>query len=909
MAMVTDWNDHLLATKLTIPHSYAQTVVTRTRLYSKIARGIHYPLTLITAPAGFGKTTLLSAWTQKCTDQVIWVSLEKSDDDLVRFWRYCIAAFANINNDLSESLQPLIQSWPSLSIENMLITFINVLMAHAEEDILLILDDYHTINSPEIHQSLTFLLEHMPMHVHIIISTRIDPSLPLARLRVHGQLVELRAEDLRFNLEEAIEFFVHTMQLHLQPEKLVALMRSTEGWVAGLQLVALSLRGCPDDESRIQFIDSFTGLNRSIAHYLTDEVLSLLPVEMQDFLTETSILNHMNAELCTAITEQEQSIWQLEWLERADLLVVAVDEYGTWYRYHHIFAELLHQRLRQSYDSEQIAALHIRASLWYEQQQMLNEAVQHALEGTDFERAADLIERDVWPLWLQGKTPHIFDWLITLREHIAIEQRPIIAYLSSFLFLHEARLDDYHHSLRIALAWWEANQDTEMLSSAFDLQAYYALYRKDGVEALLHTQRALELNRYKSSFASSSHILRGAAWLSCGNIHQAQIEFTAGQRIGIQTGRVMPIVSALVYQGNLQAMQGQLHEALKYYLQCINESSECVIWFQVLAYLCMGQLYLEWNDLPKAEDQLRNAKHLSAHFCQGQSSIDEEILRARLAWAAGKTDQAQDILARAEIMAQHAHKYHLDLALIGLLRVQYWLAEGKIACAQEWVERMYPVEAELGLLVAELWCQIRVRLLLAQKKPEEALPLLLVCLPAMKAQGRVAQELQIQILLVQVYHALGDNRRMKQMLEQLLTMAEPGGYRRLFLDEGEIMVTVLIDLYHRQQKRYSGDLHPHILGYVQTLLVELGCVVEPRDWRSWQKRAQQAQASLERLSERELEVLKLIAAGHSNQQMACTLVVAESTIKTHLNSIYGKLSVKSRLQALMKAHAVGLLKP
>ena len=908
--MATDWNDQLLlATKLTIPHSYAQTIVTRMRLYSKIERGIHYPLTLITAPAGFGKTTLLSAWAQEHAAQVIWVSLEKNDDDLVRFWRYCMAAFAKINNNLSESLQSLIQFLPSIPIENMLSAFINALMTHSKDDILFILDDYHTINVPEIHQSLIFLLEHMPMHVHTIISTRIDPPLPLARLRVHGQLVELRAEDLRFNIEEAVEFFIHTMQLRLQPEKLVALMHNTEGWVAGLQLAALALQGCPDDESQTQFIDSFTGLNRSIAHYLTDEVLDLLPVEAQNFLIETSMLSHMNAELCAAVTEQEQSTYQLEWLERADLLVVTVDVYGTWYRYHHIFAELLHQRLTQSYSSEQIAALHMRASMWYEQKHMLNEAVQHALEGAAFECVADLIEREVWPLWVQGKTPHIFDWLITLRGRIAIERRPIIAYLFSFLFLHEARLDDYHRALHIALETWEANKDIEMLSSAFDLQAYYALYRKDGAEALLHAQQALELNRYKPSFASSSHVFRGAACLYCGDIQQAQIELMLGQRIGVQTKRVMPIVSALVYQGNLRAMQGQLHEALSYYLRCINEPGACVIWFQALAHLHMGQVYLEWNDLSRAEDQLGKAKHLSAHFCQGQASIDEEMLAARLSWAAGKTDQAQDFLERAEIAVQHLYKHCLDLTQIGVLRVQYWLAEGKIALAQAWVERMHPVdESQMGLLERELWCQIRVRLLLAQKKPGEALPLLLACLPTIKAQGRVAQELQILVLLVQAYYALGDNRRMKQTLEQLLTLAEPGGYRRLFLDEGQIMVTLLFDLYHRQQKRYSGDLHPHILGYVQTLLVALGCVVEPRDWRSWQKRAQQAQASLEQLSERELEVLKLIAAGHSNQQMACTLVVAESTIKTHLNSIYGKLSVKSRLQALMKAHAVGLLK-
>jgi LuxR family maltose regulon positive regulatory protein len=516
----------------------------------------------------------------------------------------------------------------------------------------------------------------------------------------------------------------------------------------------------------------------------------------------------------------------------------------------------------------------------------------------------------VWPLWLQGKTPFLFDWLIILRDRIALEQRPIIAYLFSFLFLHEESLEEYHYALHIALDTWEAREDTEMLSYVFDLQAYDALCRRDGSAALLYTQRALELNRCKPSCSSSSHVFRGAACLYRGDIQQAQLELLSGQRLGVQTKRAMATVSSLLYQGSLRAMQGQLPEALSWYLQCINEAGACVVWFQVLAYLHAGQLYWEWNELSQAEECLRMARQLCAHFWQGKASIDEEILAARLAWSAGNAEQAQNILERAEIAAQHLDKHRLDLAQIGVLRVQYWLAKGQRARAQAWMERMQlPAASQMGQLELELWCQIRARLLLAQQRPAEAIQLLLSCLSPMKEQGRVAQELQIQILLVQAYDALGDSRRMKQTLEYLLMFAEPGAYQRLFLDEGQVLAGLLSDLYHRQQKRYSGDLQPHILGYVQTLLTACGCAVEPRDWRSWQKRAQRAQASLAQLSERELEVLNLIAAGNSNQQMACTLVVAESTIKTHLNSIYSKLSVKSRLQALMKAHAVGLLKP
>lgn len=331
-------------------------------------------------------------------------------------------------------------------------------------------------------------------------------------------------------------------------------------------------------------------------------------------------------------------------------------------------------------------------------------------------------------------------------------------------------------------------------------------------------------------------------------------------------------------------------------------------WFARQAHLQAGQLYLEWNEPVRAQEQLRMAQESSDQIEGSLPAIGHSLLAARLAWASGKVEQALLLLDHAESTLTQRDNQAYALAQITLLRIQYWLAQGHVCAAQEWLQRHYPVNLhERSLLEQELWLQAKSRLLLAQQRPAEVIQLVQTLLPTIKAQGRIADELQFQLLLVQAYYALGDIRRTRQTLEHSLILAEPGGYRRLFLDEGQVLMNLLSELYHRQQKRYTGDLHSLVLSYVHTLLLEFGCDVEPRDWRSWQKRAQRAQASLEQLSDRELEVLKLIAEGNSNQQIACALVVAESTIKTHLNNIYSKLNVNSRLQALTKAHMVGLL--
>ncbi|GCF06551.1 LuxR C-terminal-related transcriptional regulator [Dictyobacter arantiisoli] len=902
--METSWNTQLLlATKLTVPRSYAQAVVPRVRLYQRLATAIHYPLTLLAAPAGFGKTTLLGEWLRDVPHVAAWLSLERSDNDLMRFWHYCVAALGTLHPEFAACIQP------TQPLEEMLTALINTLVSYPTEDIFFVLDDYHVIDDPAIHESLAFFLAHLPAHCHLIISTRVDPALPLARLRVRGQILELRSTELRFTLEETEHYLVQGLQLSLESENMLSLQQGTEGWAAGLRLIAHALQGEIGIEARARLVTSSTHVNRDILHYLTEEVWMTLPAEIQEFLLETAILTRLHPALCDAVTGQTHGQRMLDWLEHANLFISLLDEQNCWYRYHPLFADLLRQRLLLC-SPERLPELHLRASCWYEQAQMMNEAVEHALAADAFERAADLIEYCVWPLWIQGKTPLVFDWLARLHGHITLAARPMIAYLSCLVFLHAAQFAEYQQALCIARECWQETQNVEMLSCLCELQAYCALCQGDGPKVLAYTQEALAFQQHKSLASACSHVLQGAGYLYSGDLQQARVELLLGQRIGIQTHRVLAIAGAALYQGDLCALQGQFHEAMSFYSQCITNTGNCVIWFRVLAHVRAGQIYCEWNDLSHAREQSARVTMLSEHFWHGHRSTVATLLEARIAWAADKQDEALDLLDQLEAEVQRSEKSQLDLASIAALRIKYWLAQGKSAQAQDWLARMQPADLDgLGIRERELWCQARARVLLAQHQPELAVQLLVALLPALRTQGRVFDELQIQTVLVQAYAALEDSRHIRPALERLLTMAEAGGYRRLFLEEGQGIKSLLSDLYHRQQKRYSGDLQPSTLKYIHSLLLMFGCNVEPRDWQSWQKRAQRAQASLEQLSERELEVLKLIAEGNSNQQIACTLVVAESTIKTHLNNIYSKLNVNSRLQALTRAHAVGLLSP
>lgn len=908
---MSTWNDHcLLSTKLTIPRLYVKTLLPRPRLYGTLEQGVHYPLTFISAPAGFGKTALMSEWLRQQGTAVAWVSLEQNDNDIERFWRYVAAALEKAYPDVAASAAITLSGKQAVMLEEML----NAL-ALCEHDLLLVLDDYHVIAASEIHHSLEFFLEHLPPHVHLVLMTRIDPPLALGRLRVQGKVVELRASDLRFLPQETAELLQQGLGLSLTVEQLAALDTLTEGWIAAIQLVARSLQDQRDEEAISHTLQTPVGTNRHILSYLNEEVVLSLPEEVQRFLLTTSILTRVNADLCDAVTEQHNSATLLEWLEQASLFLTALPGHGNWYRYHPLFVSALRHRLHL--ECTEVAVLHLRASVWYEQHGLWHEAVEHALAIPDSTRAAQLIERYAGALIEQGLILHMYTWLERLQRYAPLATSPWLSYVLAEKFLQQGQWEQYEHALRRA----EQLCPVEDISLAMHLQslrAYGALLSGDGEAAISSVQQALTIAGETDQLPAIALVWLGAGYLYSGDLVQAHATLLHVRHVAWRKEQPVAQCSAALYLGDLYRCQGRLDEAEELYRRGVREMEDTILWQGIALHCRLGALAYEWDDPHNVEAHLRRAislrrqlyRHIYGDLATTHSSYEEDILSARLAWMRGEYKQAMDLLSEADVAAQRSgrERNRTRLATIMALRVQYALARDEREAAIHWLMHYKPAtEEQMSPLERELWYQARARLLIVQDKAEEAITLLEATLQTACLQGRIDSQVQLHILLTRAYYNANDIRHAKQALEQALLLAEPSGYRRMFLDEGDELAILLSELYRRFQKKPAIEQNMHMLEYVHMLLKGLGMEKDLPDWWGTESGLRRMPSPLDQLSEREQDVLRLIAEGHSNQQIARALVVAESTIKTHLNNIYTKLNVNSRLQALTKAHASGLL--
>ncbi|HEY4032854.1 MAG TPA: hypothetical protein VGL94_02695, partial [Ktedonobacteraceae bacterium] len=517
----------LLAAKLTIPQSYARMVVPRLHLYHKLDAAADYPLVLISAPAGFGKTTLLSEWLRQQYRQSrcsAWLALEHNDNDFQRFWSYFITALENLNLPIGRFFQ-------SLSHFNEKETWIALINALAElsVDIVLVLDDYHVITSEAIHHFVTFLLDHSPQHFHLVISSRTDPPLPLVQMRVQGRVQELRMADLRFTLDETMLFFRQMMGLSLPVEAIRSLHGDTEGWVAALQLAALALQDRDASSANTVLSLSCVGIDRYIVNYFVEEVLTGLPEHVQTFLLATSILQRMNAELCNVVAGRTDGEAMLEWLHQSNLFISSTNEVNGWHRYHRLFGHFLHSRAQQTYQ-DRLPLWHLRASSWYEEHNLPVDAIDHAMAASAFERVALLVEKHASLLLREGQVRVVYTWLKQLQERGVIATHPLLAYLYACHYLHTGRLAEYEQSLRQAEQCWRESGQVEMLSKVNHLHAYTALLHDDGALAMTYAQQALEFAPVRSSLAGISQMLLGAGYLSCGDLLQAHVALLHGQR-------------------------------------------------------------------------------------------------------------------------------------------------------------------------------------------------------------------------------------------------------------------------------------------------------------------------------------------------------------------------------------------
>jgi LuxR family maltose regulon positive regulatory protein len=885
-------------------------------------------LTLISAAAGFGKTTLVGEWIDelraaaastiqnpqaKVVQQIAWLSLDEGDNDPTRFLTYLIAALQTRAPQLGTRTMAALQSPQPPPVETILTGLLNEISALPEQFVL-VLDDYHVIEAPAVERALTFLLDHLPPQLHLVIATREDPQLPLARLRARGQLSEVRAADLRFTPAEAAEFLNEVMNLSLSADDIAALESRTEGWIAGLQLAALSMHGQHDTGS---FIQSFTGSHRFVMDYLVEEVLHQQPADIQIFLLRTSILHRLCGPLCDALIRRlEIGDWRLagadqaidspqapianrnsqailEALEQANLFLIPLDNERRWYRYHHLFAELLRQRLPHSLaaaaeDKEQaVHELHIRASQWYEAHDLDLEAFHHATAAHDIERAERLIEGRGIPLHLRGAAMAILNWLASLPQAV-LDARPALWWRYAALLLVNGQTTGVEEKLQAAESALQATVTDKVPDGATrnligriaTARATLALTRYQPEIMLTQSQRALEylLPTNQLTRANANWTL-GYAYYLQGDRAAARHAYRAAIAISQTSGDLFTTILATIGLGMVQEAENQLHQAAESYRRVLEWASDQPLQIIYEAHLGLARICCEWNDLEAAQQHGQASLPLARQY---DRVIDRfivcELFLARLKLAQGDVAGAAALVAQSDQTVQQRNFVH-RIPEVAAAQVVILLRQGNLAAA-----------AQLAQTHALPSSQARVHL--AQGDGAAALRVIEPWRQQMEAKGWVDERLKALVLQALALQAHGAEEKAVQTLAQALALAEPGGLIRSFVDEGAPMRELLARL---------KDEDGRMKGYVDRLLAAFGKpeAPPPSTFRP--------QPLIEPLSERELEVLQLIAQGLSNHEIGARLFLALSTVKGHNQRIFGKLQVQRRTEAIARARELGLV--
>ena len=884
----------ILATKLYIPPRGPKYVL-RPRLIERLNEGLHRKLTVIAAPAGFGKTTLVSEWVAGCGRPVAWLSLDEGDQDLARFLSYLVASLQNIAPKIGAGVLAALQSPQPPPSEALLTTLLNEIAAIPDK-LILVLDDYHAIDSKSIDESLTFLLKHLPPQMHLVITTREDPHLPLARLRARGLLTELRAADLRFTPSEAAEFLNQVMGLNLSAEDIAALETRTEGWIAGLQLAAISMLGHQDTAS---FIQSFTGSHHFIMDYLIEEVLQQQTKSVQTFLLRTSILDRMCGPLCDAVLLTSSASGQetLEYLERANLFIVPLDNERRWYRYHHLFGDLLRQRLRQSStsttedDENHVNELHIRASRWYEDNGFGLEAFHHAAAANDVDRAERLSEGKGIPLHFGGAVTVILDWLGSLPKPV-LDARPTLwlRYASLLLISGqtagvEEKLQAAETALEVAGAVGKMSDDKirNLVGPIAASRATLALTRYDVETMLAQSRRALEYLHPSNLFTRSNAFWTlGYACFLQGDRPAARRAFTEAISLSQASGAVFNLILATIGLGNVQEVDIRLHQAAETYRRVLHLAGDQPQQIIHEAHLGLARIFYEWNDLDAAEQHGRQSLHLARQY--DEKVIDRfvmcEVFLARLMLAGGDAAGAAAMLTQVAQIARQRNFLH-RLPEVAAAQVMVMLKQGNLAAAARLAQAY-----ELPL------SQARVHL--AQGDPSSALALLESFCQKVETRGWQDERLKGLVLQAVVLQTLSETDRAVKVLGEVLELAEPGGFIRIFIDEGTPIAQLLSEAAAR-------GMMPD---YVAKLLAAFKAEAQKSQGAS---SLPSAQLLIEPLGPRELEILRLIAQGLSNHEIGERLFLAISTVKGHNRNIFAKLQVQRRTEAIVRARELGLL--
>jgi LuxR family maltose regulon positive regulatory protein len=906
--------DALLATKLHVPRPQPG-FVPRPRLVQALSQELARGRVLVCAPAGFGKTSLLADWARSGGRPVAWLSLDAGDNDPARFWRYVIAALDQAQPGIAERLGPLLGPPAPRSFEGLVTALINELAIQpGQDEVLLVLDDYHLVDTDPVHESVAFLLENLPPGLLLVVSGRADPPLPLARLRARGQLAELRAAELRFTTEEAAALLGAVAGPVLADTAVVALTARTEGWAAGLQLAGLSLRGRADAAG---FVAAFSGSHRFVLDYLADEVLDGQPGPVRAFLLETSVLERLSGELCDAVTGRPGSQAMLHHIERAGLFLVPLDEVRGWWRYHHLFADLLRARLEQEQPGR-VQELHRAAAAWSDEHDLGDDAVRHALAAGDAAWAARLVERYVDALLRRSEGVTLRRWLSTLPAEM-LRARPRLclaqgfnAVVSGQVEAIEPLLDDAERAFTAAGRQPPEARVGPAGGVLANIPAGIAFLRAELARLRGDAARAVDWDRQaRAQLGESDFFLRtlvranlaAADWLR-GQLGQAErglAEALAERRAAGEGYLATRVCHDL---GQVQRAQGNLDAALATYRQALDIAGEVSSQPPHLgmAHVGLAEVLYERDELAAALDHATRGITLCRQLAFTPPLAAGLAILARIRQAHG--DAAAAMAAMGE-----AGQVELSPQVVALLnpvpsqRARLLLAQGEVTAASQWAkaaglspedEPDYPREPAYLLLA---------RVLLAQDRPGPALTLLQRLLATAVSQGRIGNVIEIQALRALALAARGDRAGASGALAEAVTLACPQGYVRVFADEGAPMRALLTRLSaaRNDQRASARDIDP---GYLAGLLRACGQAAAAPSSR----RAAAALASMaEPLTDREAEVLRLLAAGRSNQRIAHELMVALDTVKKHVTHVLGKLGAANRTEAVARARQLGLI--
>ncbi len=910
----------LLHTKLFIPRAHPE-IIERASLNRKLDEGIDTRLILVTAPAGYGKTTFLSRYIEGSHRPVAWISLDARDNELTRFWSYFIAALQTIEASLGKTAQAMLQSPQPPPLENIIVNLLNDI-ALIPYDFTLCMDDYHEITQTDIHEGIVFIIENLPKQMHLVIAGRSQPPFPLPQLRARRHLLEFNASDLRFSTDEATQFLNQLMKLDLSPDQVTTVEQLTEGWAAGIQLAALSLQGAEDISQQLR---SFSGSHRFIFDYLAQEVLNNQPKEVQSFLMKTAILEQLNGELCDyilmdnlkveeSIISSSQSI--LEYLERANLFIVPLDQQRRWYRYHHLFLDFLHTRLGDELDPVEIKELHARASSWFKKNNLMVAAIDHALLSGNYSAAASLINEDVSEIFARSELPNLTSWIQKFPLQ-TLQSEPRLNIISAWAYLATGHSSDVEYHLEIIenILGTKADGSPESLSLPPETRGALAeicCVRTSLAISQYDLSKVLELSRLTQSYLTEdvrsglfnekrdiqavSHFNQAILFELTGEITKASESFSKTIALNEQNMHLIPM--AISHLALLQEQQGLLHKAEETYNMAmrITENHQYPLPLSGMAHIGLGNLLCEQNYLERAQVHLGKGIDLGNIWSHWEALTSGYLGLARVAMANGNYNEANELLDKAVGITRESQSPWVT-PLFEAYQAMFWARQGELEAAADWsyksgIDLEHPIEYNqeaIAIPLARVW--------IALEKYDQALLLIDKLIKANESRQAWGQVIRLLIFNALATHSLGELDTALTSIERALRLGEPENYQRIFLDEGQTMHAILRVV----DERLSGEENERIKKYLHQLLpafqVEETVSVKDHFPRS---------TLFEPLSEREIEVIRLLEEGLTNQEIATRLFISLNTVKAHLKSIYSKLGVTNRVQAVAKGREIGL---